>query len=335
MMSLLRSTFVLFSLIYGLGISAQIVTNVTVQQAGQELEISYSLETTKPVDVGLYISTDHGNNWQGPLTNCSGDVGKNVLAGTNKRIRWVLLEERELVGEGIRFKVVANAEVMKPWLNPSLNYGSVTDIDGNTYATIQIGTQVWMAENLRTTRYKDGTLIPNVKDDGEWRYLSTGAWSNYENDPRHDAIYGKLYNGFAVADKRGLCSKGWHLPTDEEWMALEQHLGMEPVDLNGDHIWRGLAGNVGGKMKADQLWGLPNSGANNESGFSGLPGGYRLHALGFHNLGRSGSWWSVLESLTDRFGQTTWKRSLGGSSTGTERSAYGWSAGFCVRCVRD
>jgi hypothetical protein len=154
---------------------AQRVTNVTAEQQGQELLIHYHLEAEGPVEVLLYLSTDRGSRWEGPLKSCSGDVGPNVAPGTDKRIRWEVLKDRELVGDGIAFKVVAKGGVKKDWLNPALTYGSVTDIDGNTYATIQIGKQVWMAENLRTTRYRNGDPITNVTDKGMWGGLSSGA----------------------------------------------------------------------------------------------------------------------------------------------------------------
>jgi len=195
---------------------AQRVTNVTAEQEGQVLVISYVLEANGPVNVDLFVSIDQGKNWQGPLSNCSGDVGNYVVAGASKRILWVVLQDRLLAGDGIRFKVVAKKTLTKPWLNPDLNYGSVTDIDGNTYSTIKIGTQEWMAENLRTTRYHNGIAIPNVTDNNAWARLNSGTWCNYENKPAYDASYGKLYNWHAVADKHGLCPQGWHVLTDAE-----------------------------------------------------------------------------------------------------------------------
>jgi hypothetical protein len=198
-------------------IHAQRVTNVTAEQQGQELLIHYHLEAEGPVEVLLYLSTDRGSRWEGPLKSCSGDVGPNVAPGTDKRIRWEVLKDRELVGDGIAFKVVAKGGVKKDWLNPALTYGSVTDIDGNTYATIQIGTQVWMAENLRTTRYRNGDPIPNVTDKWKWGGLSRGAWCHYENDPKYEVPYGKLYNWHTVSDARKMCPTGWHVPYEAEW----------------------------------------------------------------------------------------------------------------------
>jgi len=315
MRTLLRSAFVPLMLMNAVGLLAQRVTNVTAEQQGQELVISYALEADGPVNIDLFVSTDQGKNWQGPLSNCSGDVGKNVLADASKRIRWAVLEERELAGDGIRFKVVAKGAMVKAWLNPKLSYGSVTDIDGNTYATIQIGKQVWMAENLRTTRFRDGTLIPYVKDTEEWSNLSTGAWCNYNNDPSHDAIYGKLYNCYAVDDPRNICLAGWHVPSDSDWETVKVQLGVH----------------AGGKMKAPSLSDVPNTVAANESGFSGLPGGGRNGFDGnFADLGNGGYWWSALESGAEK----AWGRGLG-NGAGIARYSDVKRSGFYVRCVRD
>ncbi len=297
---------------------AQRVTNVTAEQQGQELLIHYALEADGPVEVLLYLSTDRGSRWEGPLKSCTGDVGPSVAPGMDKRIRWNVLQDRELVGDGIAFKVVAKGSVKKDWLNPALTYGSVTDIDGNTYATIEIGRQVWMAENLRTTRFRNGDPIPNVKGDDQWAGLKAGAWAHYENDARYEVPYGKLYNWFAVADPRKVCPQGWHMPTDAEWTTLADHLGGE--------------GDAGGKLKSRTSWNAPNTGATNASGFSGLPGGYRNSNGGnFYNLGYGGYWWSASESGA----QKAWYRLLYGNNAGMYRRFNSKRGGFSVRCLRD
>ena len=139
---------------------------------------------------------------------------------------------------------------------------TVTDIDGNTYNTVQIGTQVWMSENLKTSRYRNGGSIPYVVGNSDWQALTTGAWSNYNHDAANDPIYGKLYNWYTTLGDT-LCPAGWGVPTDDEWTTLTTYLGGESV--------------AGGKMKSvgTTYWNDPNTGATNESGFSVLPGGYR------------------------------------------------------------
>jgi uncharacterized protein (TIGR02145 family) len=113
--------------------------------------------------------------------------------------------------------------------NPSITYGSITDQDGNVYKTVNIGNQTWIAENLKTTKYRNGELIPNVTDNTLWKNLVTGAYSNYDNDNKKENIYGRLYNWYAVNDTRNLAPLGWHVPSDTEWTTLYSFLGGEDV----------------------------------------------------------------------------------------------------------
>ncbi len=145
--------------------------------------------------------------------------------------------------------------------NNDLTYGTMTDQDGNTYKTITIGTQTWMAENLKTTKYRNGDPIPNVTDISEWYHLTTGAYCDYINTPGSDVTYGKLYNWHTVADSRNIAPTGWHVPSDAEWAILIEYLGGSDV--------------AGGKLKETGTthWYNPTTEATNESGFTGLPGG--------------------------------------------------------------
>jgi uncharacterized protein (TIGR02145 family) len=161
---------------------------------------------------------------------------------------------------------------------------TVTDIEGNIYNTVTIGTQVWMAENLKSTKYKDGTSIPNVTDGSAWAGLTSGAYCWYNNDIGNKSIYGALYNWFAVNTGK-LCPVGWHVSSDNEWTILSNYLGGISV--------------AGGKMKSVAGWSNPNTGANNSSGFSALPGCYRHYTGTFNNiLGEFGYWWSSTEFST-------------------------------------
>jgi uncharacterized protein (TIGR02145 family) len=109
--------------------------------------------------------------------------------------------------------------------NPNLTYGAVNDIDGNTYKTIVIGTQTWMAENLKTTKYRNGDTIPTNLTNAAWSDATTGAYAIYNNDAANNTIYGKLYNWYAVTDSRNICPVGWHVPSDSEWTTLVNYLG--------------------------------------------------------------------------------------------------------------
>lgn len=203
--------------------------------------------------------------------------------------------------------------------NNGAQVGSVTDIDGNTYNTIVIGNQEWMAENLRTTTYANGDPIPNVTDTTQWQGLTTGAWAHYNNDNQYENPYGKLYNFYTVDDPRNVCPTGWHVPTDAEWTVLTDYLGGVNV--------------AGGKMKSTgmQYWSSPNTDATNESGFSGLPGGYRLNDGTYYGIGFSGLWWSSTEDVT----YSAWSRSLHYSNGVYYRGSSNKASGHSVRCLRD
>ena len=201
-------------------------------------------------------------------------------------------------------------------------FGSVSDIDGNTYPTIIIGAQEWMAANLKTTRYRDGSIIPNAISNATWANLDSGAWCNFTHLPVNDSIYGKLYNWYAAADPN-ICPQGWHVPTDAEWTILTDHLGGTNVAAS--------------KMKAvSPLWSTessePIADATNESGFSGLPGGLRSAPEGwFLLLGERGGWWSASPSSA----QYAWTRSLYHDYENVLVGHADRRTGYCLRCVRD
>lgn len=205
----------------------------------------------------------------------------------------------------------------------------VTDIDGNTYQTVKIGDQWWMAENLKVTQYRNGDPIPNVTDGTEWSNLTTGAYSNYNNDANNAATYGSLYNWYAVNDSRNIAPEGWHMPSDDEWKEMEMFLGMSQSDAD-DTGWRGT--DEGGKLKETGTahWKSPNTGATNESGFSALPGGCRSHGGTFYSLGLAYFW-----SSTEYYSAAAWSRYLHFNSSGVYRLSNLKRYGFSVRCVRD
>jgi uncharacterized protein (TIGR02145 family) len=195
---------------------------------------------------------------------------------------------------------------------------SMTDASGNVYPVVEIGNQCWTKENLRTSKYADGSVIPNVTNDAAWNGLSNGAWCNYENNAGNDAIYGKLYNWYTAADPRNVCPTGWHVPTDAEWTVLTDYLGGASV--------------AGGKMKTTSGWLSPNTSATNESGFSGLPGGTRSSfSSDFVSVGLNGYWWSSSESSTTDAWFLNLGCGYGGAGHGNTNKQYG----FSVRCLRD
>ena len=188
-----------------------------------------------------------------------------------------------------------------------------TDIDGNTYTSVQIGTQTWAASNLRTARYRNGDPIPYSVGNADWQAGAAGKWSHYNHDEANNAVYGKLYNGHAVADPRGLCPEGWHVPDEYELNALSAHLGGDAVS--------------GGKLKAPTLWNAPNTGATNSTGFSALPGGSRAQDGSFSGLGSVGLYWS-------RTGTTAY--SFSNSSAEFTKPGIGTLLqGNAVRCMKN
>ncbi len=204
--------------------------------------------------------------------------------------------------------------------NTEVAYDSITDVEGNIYKTIIIGTQTWMAENLRTTTYNDGTPILAVKDDSEWATLETGAYCNINNteDETLIATYGRLYNFYAVST--GLLAPiGWHVPTNEDWAVLCSYIG--------DHTL------AGGPLKETGTlhWNEPNTGATNITGFTGLPGGFRYCDGTFNDVGDYGYWWSSTETGTNG----AHGRNLYSFYNYLYYAHYYKAAGFSVRCVKD
>ncbi len=211
--------------------------------------------------------------------------------------------------------------------NPSLTCGSMSDQEGNTYKTIVIGTQEWMAENLNTSIYRNGDVIPTNLDNVAWSTTTSGAWSYCNNDASHACPYGKLYNCYACVDARHLCPEGWHVPTIAEWGVLTSYLGGETV--------------AGGKMKttgtveaATGLWHAPNLGATNSSGFSGAPGGYRYSDGSYFIIGYYGNWWSSSVEI-DQSGTSAYYSVLDYSNSLAFTSGDYVQAGLSVRCLRD
>jgi uncharacterized protein (TIGR02145 family) len=200
---------------------------------------------------------------------------------------------------------------------------NITDADGNSYKTVYIGTQQWMGENLKASKYNDGTTIPNITDNSKWSQLTSGAWCYYNNDESNNAKYGKLYNWYAVSQttngNKNICPSGWHVPTDAEWTILTEYLGGESV--------------AGGKLKEEGTtnWNSSNTEVTNRSLFTGLPGGYRTYGGGYVFVGNVGRWWSSSEDGTIYALYRVLDNKSGNAGRGDTNKDYGLS----VRCLRD
>ncbi len=204
---------------------------------------------------------------------------------------------------------------------------TVSDADGNVYKTVTIGTQTWMAENLKTTKYNDGTSIPLVTDNAAWDNLTTPGYCWYNNnEAANKTTYGALYNWYTVNTGK-LAPTGWHVPTDAEWKTLEIYLGMTIAQAD-EIAWRGT--DQGTQLKNTSGW---NSGGNgtNTSGFAGLPGGSRQQAGAFDYIGNYGSW-CVSTEKDDIF---VWGREVSNDQDNVFRGYSYKQWGFSVRCVKD
>ncbi len=204
------------------------------------------------------------------------------------------------------------------WMNMTI--GIASNITVANLPSVRICGQIWMTKNLDVSTYRNGDAIPKVTDAATWAGLTSGAYCYYNNDSvTYAAVYGKLYNYYAVVDPRGLAPSGWHVPSNAEWTILDC--------LGGYTI-------AGGKMKeaGTSHWTTPNTGANNSSGFAGLPGGSRNYGT-FYNIGSIGVWWSSTEYENDI--TSAWYRFLYYNNSDFTIGTDDKRTGRSVRCVRD
>ena len=195
----------------------------------------------------------------------------------------------------------------------------LSDSEGNTYQTVRIGDQVWMAENLRSTRLNDGTDIPLVTDADSWKDLTGPGRCWYNNDESsYKSIYGALYNGFTIATGK-ICPAGWHVPDKQEWKNLSDFLGDSLV--------------AGGRMKESgtEHWLSPNKGADNSSGFTALPSGIRYFEGTFATITYSACFWTA----TDISGDEEWYAGLYYADSAITLNHRNKKHGFSVRCLKD
>ena len=194
----------------------------------------------------------------------------------------------------------------------------IADADGNTYNTLLLYDKIWIAENLKTTKYNDSTAIHLATDNYTWSGLSGPGYCWYDNDSvSYKEPYGALYN-WASVNTGNLCPLGWHVPTDADWTSLIDFLAGESV--------------AGGRLKeaGTDHWSSPNTDATNEKGFTALPGGERSNIGIFGNVGLTGSWWSSSEFDTEN----AWSRRMTFDEGSVTRNSNNKSNGYSVRCVK-
>lgn len=308
--------------------NSPVVENVTGTQrndGSQIIDVYYDLADADGDEliITVQISDNDGSTFEiiPTETLLSGDIGEGITSGNGKHIIWLAGEEAiSLEGNTFKYKIIAD--------DGYVSGETVTDYDGNVYQTIQIGDQIWMTENLKVTHYRNGDPIPHVTNNIEWKNLSSGAYSYYNNNSTNGQTHGALYNYYAVDDSRNIAPEGWHVPTDEEYKQLELALGMSQQQVD-QTSWRGT--NEGSKLasRAD-LWAdgnLENDPGFGESGINIIPGGYRIATSGFcEGLDLYCYLWSTSSS---------WGRGVHFNETRIRRYFHPMRYGFSVRCVKD
>ena len=309
--------------------------------SGQHIQYSF-LEDD---DVKAYMWWDPTQGDLRLQNETRGDLGLNPYGG-NVGIGTVDPSERLDVNGNLKVDgdIILNGMNLQDLLDElamiidMAGFGLVTDIDGNVYKTVKIGDQVWMAENLKTTKYKDGAAITLVTDNTAWSILTTPGYCWYKNDSTTYANpYGAIYNYYTV-NTGNLCPTGWHVPTDTEWTTMENYLIGNGYNYDGTTSGSKIAKS----LASTALWKSSSSiGAvgntnypayRNKTGFTALPGGSRFIDGICTDLGDNGMWWSSTEETSTT---TVYFRSLSYNSSSVVRSSYYMQSGFSVRCVRD
>jgi uncharacterized protein (TIGR02145 family) len=311
---------------------------VQIQSYLENLRQSFSLSGIKN---GFYLINIKGTSYQfsGKLLSNGGSNGTIKIVKVNninqaideKAIETdnkgtlVTVDMEYTTGDKLKFTAVSgNYSTIKTDIPTStktitFNFVACSDGDNNFYPVLETVNQVWMAENLKTTKYSDGTDIPLVIDNTAWTNLSTSGYCWYNNDnATYKNLYGALYNWYAINTNK-LCPTGWHVPTETDWTTLETLLGGRAV--------------AGGKLKEEGLthWSSPNTGADNSSGFTGLPGGYRFRTGAFSSVGLYCALWSA----TEYDATFAWYRYLYHTGNDMIRITNYKPSGYSVRCVKD
>jgi uncharacterized protein (TIGR02145 family) len=295
------------------------------------------------LETGIYFVKINGNGYQisGKVIsngNPKGAISIEKINGINQSVeikkpeagsKGTLATVDMLYTDGDRLKFTGASgnyrtiitDVPTASKNINFNFVACTDGDYNIYPVVTIGTQTWMAENLKTTRYNDGTEIPNVTDNATWSTTTSGAYCDYLNTPTYSVTYGKLYNWYTIGstNTKNACPTGWHVPEDAELTTLQSFLGGEIV--------------AGGKLKEKGTthWLTPNTSATNETGFTALPGGYRSASGTFGFMGNTGYWWSSAKENTT-YGWYFYIYFGNGSLIVLDQENHN---GASVRCVKD
>jgi len=323
-------------------------------QAGSTILASCDEDNSGPIDAGthtlsMYLSADNiltaGEN--GDI--CLGNIDVSGVAANSCSLTFsktIQIPSNTLPGNYyIFFKSDSNNAIDE--FNEENNFGvsqltviprdsdTTTDIDGNIYHTIRIGTQTWMVENLKTTHYRNGDTIPKITANLEWAAYKVGAWCDLNNNTDNGIKYGKMYNWYVIDDSRGITPAGWHIPSDTEWTTLTNYLITNGYNYDGTRSGNKIAKSLAAKTD----WNFYNSIGvvgddltnNNITGFSALPGGTRGYKGVFYDQGNDAWWWSTTE--TDAW--DVWCTYLFYGNRGVLRLNTGKANGFYIRCIMD
>jgi len=261
----------------------------------------------------------------------------NMSAGTTYYVRaYAKTANGTWYGDVLQITTEKDATLPDPVLNPNLTYGTMTDIEGNVYNTITIGSQTWMAENLLVIKYRNGESIPTATNNSDWNALTSGAQCTYNNNLETNSIhkFGRLYNYYAVSDLRNLAPEGWHIPTDAEWTTLVNYVSNNLGTSNSVSKALAAASDWPESSVADAIGYIDQNTytlLNNSSGFGALPAGIRGEYGGFNYVANYGGWWT--SNANDN--TTAWFRSMSFYSTNTGKNVYSKKYGLSVRCVKD
>jgi uncharacterized protein (TIGR02145 family) len=331
------STKIIFMIICGIAFSINtppVVSNVTFAQRTNGsgiVDVYYDVYDADGDSLQIIMAVISNVSDTSNIFNIdsliSGDVGRGIYSGYGKHIVWQY-------GTG-NPNTYSNQVIIKITADDTKTTPTVTDYDGNEYETIEIGNQLWMSENLKTSHYNNGEVIPTGLSNSSWSTTSSGAVAVYNDQESNADTYGYLYNWYAVVDSRGICPEGYHVPTDDEYKQLEMYLGMSESEANNTG-WRGSISNHGSKLAGNSdLWDsgdLANSSEFGTSGFTARPGGYRSYDNGaFYGMGYYGYFWSSTENSSNY----AWYRLLDYDYSGVGRTYYFKQSGFSIRCLGD
>jgi uncharacterized protein (TIGR02145 family) len=287
--------------------------------------------TLTTVDAGGNISSDNG----APVTQrgvCWNTTGNPTIAGSSMPSgsgsgSFVVTVTGLSAGTVYYIRAYAQNTAGINYGNERMFSTSISDVDGNIYRTVNIDDQLWMQSDLKTTRYNDNATIPIITDNGEWAATTSPAYCWYLNNASYGDTYGILYNWYTVQTGR-LCPSGWHVPSDNEFQALELFLGIPEAQLDG---WGYRGTDEGAMIKSTSGW-LDSGNGTNIFGYTGLPGGYRYGADGsFYSMGLLTYWWSS----TSADPNTAWYRRVNGDDSRIYRATTLMKGGKYIRCIKN